>query len=183
MLNPISIFPKFEFPLFQTSSVFWHGRKVCRLASFNRGLVSPREWGGGVSCNETWGGPCLGKVSNVVRKEEERSDGVCMLSCPVIILAGDYYFLYTVLEKSVLPRSILFLAWNYFPSFSRIFLFFLARFYFSPGIISFTLFSNISLLPRSILLSPLEIFLPTPVLLKGLAGKLRIECVHFQTYF
>ena len=34
--------------------------------------------GGGVSCNETWGGLAGGKVSNVVRKEEERSDGVNM---------------------------------------------------------------------------------------------------------
>ena len=34
--------------------------------------------GGGVSCNETWGGLAGGKVSNVVRKEEERSDGVDM---------------------------------------------------------------------------------------------------------
>ena len=34
--------------------------------------------GGGVSCNETWWGLAGGKVSNVVRKEEERSDGVNM---------------------------------------------------------------------------------------------------------
>ena len=95
-----------------------------------------------------------------------------------------------------------------FPSFSRIFLFFLARFYFSPGIVSF-LFSNISLLPRSILFLAGDYFLPPPnisllprMLILFLAPRniplrlcsqrhgrtlrtlrtLRIECVHFESY-
>ncbi len=80
--------------------------------------------GGGVSCNETWGGLAGGKVSNVVRKEEERSDGVYMLSCPVIILA----------ERII---SFCLRIFEYFSSSSKV------QFYFSPGIISF--FPRISL--------------------------------------
>jgi len=59
-------------------------RKVFALARFLRGFDAP-GMGGGVSCNETWGGLAGGKVSNVVRKEEERSDGV-MMSDAVLVL-------------------------------------------------------------------------------------------------
>ncbi len=52
------------------------GSRKVFLASILRGFDAP-GMGGGVSCNETWGG-LAGKVSNVVRKEEERSDGVMM---------------------------------------------------------------------------------------------------------
>ena len=44
------------------------GSRKVFLASILRGVM-PREWGGGLAG---------GKVSNVVRKEEERSDGVTM---------------------------------------------------------------------------------------------------------
>ena len=50
-------------------------RKVFLASSIFRFRDAP-GMGGGVSCNETWGGLAGGKVSNVVRKEEERSDGV-----------------------------------------------------------------------------------------------------------
>ena len=51
-------------------------RKVFLASIFTR-LGAPGMGGGG-SCNETWGGLAGGKVSNVVRKEEERSDGVLL---------------------------------------------------------------------------------------------------------
>ena len=53
------------------------GSRKVFLASILRGVM-PREWGAASRVNETWGGLAGGKVSNVVRKEEERSDGVNM---------------------------------------------------------------------------------------------------------